>query len=90
MWKVYKWNGHYIQGDLISKHSSEDAALKRAAKEMKFTCYFSMRLVSFEDSKSRIYQKTDFQVNIKPAHSSVSAIVLQACQRQQQSAYPVC
>ena len=37
MWKVYKWNGHYIQGDLISKHSSEDAALKRAAKEMKFT-----------------------------------------------------
>jgi hypothetical protein len=37
MWKVYKWNGHYIQGDLISKHTSEDAALKRAAKEMKFT-----------------------------------------------------
>ena len=37
MWKVYKWNGHYIQGDLVSKHSSEDAALKKAAKEIQFT-----------------------------------------------------
>ena len=37
MWKVYKWNGHYIMGDLVSKHSSEDAALKKAAKEIKFT-----------------------------------------------------
>ena len=37
MWKLYKWNGHYIQGDLVSKHSSEDAALKRAAKEIGFT-----------------------------------------------------
>jgi len=37
MWKIYKWNGHYIMGDLISKHSSEDAALKKAAKEIGFT-----------------------------------------------------
>ena len=37
MWKVYKWNGHYIMGDFISKHSSEDAALKKAAKEINFT-----------------------------------------------------
>ena len=37
MWKLYKWNGHYIMGDLISKHSSEDAALKKAAKELSFT-----------------------------------------------------
>ena len=37
MWKIYKWNGHYIMGDLISKHSSEDAALKKAAKESNFT-----------------------------------------------------
>jgi len=37
MWKLYKWNGHYIQGDFISKHTSEDAALKKAAKEIKFT-----------------------------------------------------
>tara|TARA_R110000824_G_scaffold297519_1_gene485730 strand:+ start:8792 stop:9007 length:216 start_codon:yes stop_codon:yes gene_type:complete len=37
MWKVYKWNGNYIQGDFVSKHSSEDAALKRAAKEIGFT-----------------------------------------------------
>jgi len=36
MWKVYKWNGHYIQGDLISEHRSEDAALKRAKKEIDF------------------------------------------------------
>ena len=37
MWKLYKYNGHYIQGDLISKHTSEDAALKKAAKEIDFT-----------------------------------------------------
>tara|TARA_A100001011_G_scaffold399638_1_gene509268 strand:- start:3076 stop:3285 length:210 start_codon:yes stop_codon:yes gene_type:complete len=37
MWKLYKWNGHYIMGDLVSKHSSEDAALKKAAKELSFT-----------------------------------------------------
>jgi hypothetical protein len=37
MWKIYKWNGHYIQGDFVSKHSSEDAALKKAKKELDFT-----------------------------------------------------
>ena len=36
MWKVYKWNGHYIMGDLISKHSSESAAMKAAKKTIKF------------------------------------------------------
>ena len=36
MWKVYKWNGHYIQGDLVSKHSSEYAAIKKATKEIGF------------------------------------------------------
>ena len=36
MWKVYKWNGIYIQGDLISQHKTESAALKRAKKEINF------------------------------------------------------
>ncbi len=36
MWKVYKWNGHYIMGDLISKHTSESAALKAAKKKISF------------------------------------------------------
>ena len=36
MWKIYKWNGHYIQGDLVSKHRSEDAAIKMASKELDF------------------------------------------------------
>ncbi len=36
MWKVYKWNGRYIMGDLISKHSSEAAALKAAKKKINF------------------------------------------------------
>jgi len=36
MWKVYKWNGHYIMGDLISKHSSESAALKAAKKKINY------------------------------------------------------
>ena len=37
MWKLYKWNGHYIMGDLVSKHSSETAALKAARKKIDFT-----------------------------------------------------
>jgi hypothetical protein len=37
MWKVYKYDGHYIQGELISQHKTEAAALKRAKKEINFT-----------------------------------------------------
>ena len=36
MWRVYKWDGHYIMGELISKHSSESAAIKAAKKKIKF------------------------------------------------------
>ena len=36
MWKVYKYNGRLIQGDLISKHSSEAAAVKAAKKKIDF------------------------------------------------------
>jgi len=32
MWEIYKWDGRYIQGDFISKHSSAAAALKAAKK----------------------------------------------------------
>ena len=35
-WKVWKWDGHYIQGELISSHTTEAAALKRAKKEIKY------------------------------------------------------
>jgi len=35
-WKVWKWDGHYIQGELISSHTSEAAALKKAKKEIKY------------------------------------------------------
>ena len=37
MWKLYKYDGNYIQGDLLSKHSSEDAALKAAKKKINYT-----------------------------------------------------
>ncbi len=36
MWKVYKYDGHYIQGDLISKHSTESAAMKKAKKDLDY------------------------------------------------------
>ena len=36
MWKVYKYNSRFIQGELISKHSSESAALKAAKKAIDF------------------------------------------------------
>ena len=36
MWKVYKYNGRFIQGELISEHSSEAAAVKAAKKSIDF------------------------------------------------------
>ena len=36
MWRVYTYNGRFIQGDLISKHSSEAAAIKAAKKNIDF------------------------------------------------------
>jgi hypothetical protein len=36
MWKVYAYNGRFIQGDLVSKHSSESAAIKAAKKKLDF------------------------------------------------------
>ena len=37
MWKVYKWNGMYIQGDLVSTITiiSSQAAMKSAKKNLK-------------------------------------------------------
>jgi hypothetical protein len=37
MWKVYKEHNGYVQGELVSKHSSEAAALKAATKSIKFS-----------------------------------------------------
>ena len=37
MCKVYKEQNGYIQGELVSKHSSESAALKAATKSIKFS-----------------------------------------------------
>ena len=37
MWKIYKYDGNYIQGELLSKHSTENAAIKAAKKKINFT-----------------------------------------------------
>ena len=36
VWKVYKYDGQYIKGELISQHKTEAAALKKAKKEIKY------------------------------------------------------
>jgi hypothetical protein len=36
MWKVYKYNGHYIMGELLGSHKTETAAMKKAKKEIDF------------------------------------------------------
>ena len=36
MWKIYKFDGRYIQGEFISQHSTESAALKKAKKAIEF------------------------------------------------------
>jgi len=32
MWKLYKYDGRFVQGELLSKHRSQGAALKQAKK----------------------------------------------------------
>jgi len=34
MWQFWKWNGRYIQGDLVSKHKTKTAAISKAKKEL--------------------------------------------------------
>ena len=36
MWKLWRVRNEYIQGELVSKHSSKAAALKKAAAEIEF------------------------------------------------------
>jgi len=36
MWKVYKYNGRYIMGELLSSHKTESAAMAKAEKEIDF------------------------------------------------------
>ena len=45
MYKVYKYNGHYIQGELISKHTTESAAMKSAKKNIEFKHEVKSKLV---------------------------------------------
>jgi len=33
MWKLYKYNGRYIMGDLISSHKTESAAMKKKLRK---------------------------------------------------------
>ena len=37
MWRVFKEHDGYVQGKLVSKHSSESAALKAASKNINFS-----------------------------------------------------
>ena len=48
MWKVYKWNGEYIQGELVSSHSTEDTALKAAKKTIKYARAEKSKLPTFK------------------------------------------
>ena len=36
MWKLYKNNGQYIMGELLSSHKTESAAMKKAKKVLAF------------------------------------------------------
>ena len=47
MYKVYKYDGHYIQGELISKHTTESAAMKSAKKNINFKSIIRCYKASF-------------------------------------------
>jgi len=48
MWKVYKWDGHYIQGEFISEHSTEKAALSKAKKKINYLKAVKSKLLAFK------------------------------------------
>jgi|TARA_R110000824_G_scaffold314654_3_gene501529 hypothetical protein len=54
MWKVYKWNGHYIMGDLVSEHSTETAALKAAKKKLKYARSEKSTLQAFKSRNETV------------------------------------
>ena len=48
MWKVYKWDGRYIQGKFISEHSTEAAALGKAKKKINYSRATKSKLPTFK------------------------------------------
>ena len=48
MWKVYKWDGKYIQGTFISEHSTESAAIGKAKKKINYSKAVKSKLPSFK------------------------------------------
>jgi hypothetical protein len=48
MWKVYKWDGQYIQGEFISEHSTEKAALGKAKKRINYSKAVKSKLPTFK------------------------------------------
>jgi len=48
MWKIYKWDGHYIQGEFISEHSTEKAALAKAKKKINYSKAVKSELQAFK------------------------------------------
>ena len=51
MWKVYKWDGRYIQGEFISEHSTEKAALSKARKRINYSKAVKSSAPSFKQNK---------------------------------------
>lgn len=51
MWRVYKWDGYYIQGELISEHSTEKAALSKAKKKINYHRATKSALAAFKERK---------------------------------------
>tara|TARA_R110001583_G_scaffold193795_2_gene363084 strand:- start:29 stop:289 length:261 start_codon:yes stop_codon:yes gene_type:complete len=49
MWKVYKWDGRYIQGEFISEHSTEKAAIRKARKNINYSKVIKSSLPGFKD-----------------------------------------
>ena len=47
-WKVYKYDGHYIQGELISKHTTESAAMKSAKKSFEADILNDFKVIHIE------------------------------------------
>ena len=71
-WKLYKYDGHYIQGQLVSKHTTLNAALKKAKKEIGHV----REVEQVNESEELIWLDADDGTPVSYTHLTLQTILL--------------
>ena len=84
-WKVWKWDVRFIQGELISSHNTESAAMRKAEKEIEFLNAVKEKR---EDEIREVLRLMKKYKSIQYAHERSKELVEKACAKfNQEFAY---